>query len=93
MKIIPTNKRLLVSILDTDAEEDARTFILPETARIPEEFTRAVILSVADDVTAGENLRAGNEIVFPTHLVETVVIGIEEISLVSASHVVCVVRR
>lgn len=92
VKINPANKRLLIEVVEETAKEvETRSFILPEDAKPPSEYTRAVVTAIAQDVESPAGLEVGHEIIILTHMIEKVVIGNEEIIMVPANYVMCII--
>ena len=94
MRITPANKRLLVEELgEVPQEPEARSFILPEEAKQSSEYMRVVVKAIAQDIEALTELEPGNEVVVPSHLIETVVVGAEEFKFVPSNYVMCIIAR
>lgn len=92
MKINPANKRILIEVIEESADKvDNRSFILPENTKAPSEYTRAVVRAIALDVENPAGLEVGHEIIILTHMIEKVVVGNEEINLVPANYVMCII--
>ena len=92
MKINPTNKRILIEVIEETASVvEPRSFILPEDTKAPGEYTRAAVKAIAADVENLVGLEVGHEIIILTHMIEKVVVGNEEINLIPANYVVCII--
>ncbi len=94
MIVTPANKRILVEELgETPQEVETRAFILPEETKQPSEYMRVVVRAIAQDVEMPSDLEPGHEVVVPSHLIETVVVGNEEFKLVPSNYVMCIIAR
>lgn len=94
MMVTPVNKRILVEELgETPQEVETRAFILPEETKQPSEYMRVIVRAIAQDIETLDGLEPGHEVIVPSHLIETIVVGNEEFKLVSSNYVICILAR
>jgi co-chaperonin GroES (HSP10) len=93
MSVIPKNRRLKLKdcTLSLDKEKKEVSFLIPEQDKRPEEFGTLEITSVAEDCQ--NSWEAGDKVVFPSHMLETINVDNEEIKLILENYVVCVVTN
>ena len=83
MEVMPHNKRLLVEVQQEEAEQNL--FFIPDEAKQKSEWTIAKVISASDMENA---LYLNRNVVFLTHLLETVSIQGKDYHFIESNYVV-----
>jgi co-chaperonin GroES (HSP10) len=83
MEVIPHNKRLLVEVQKEEVEQSL--FVIPDEARQKSEWTTGKVVLASDRDNA---FFAGRNVIFLTHMLETISIHGKEYHFIESNHVV-----